>query len=132
MGLGTSRGGRVCGAARVRTVPISLTSIDPIVPIMSGYRGRRSQSPSSGVRPGPTWQPWRPFVALHPRGRPTGGRHTVTTSSTAASRHERPDLSPRQEAFLATSGDLETPFLVLDLDIVADRFAALRAALPNV
>ena len=56
----------------------------------------------------------------------------MTTSSTAAPRDERPGVSPAQEAFLATSRDLTTPFLVLDLDVVAERFAALRAALPGV
>jgi ornithine decarboxylase len=45
---------------------------------------------------------------------------------------ERAVLSPGQEAFLASSGDLETPFLVLDLDVVADRFAALRTSMPDV
>ena len=48
----------------------------------------------------------------------------MTTSSTVAPRDHRPGVSPAQEAFLAASGDLTTPFLVLDLDIVAERFAA--------
>jgi len=41
-------------------------------------------------------------------------------------------LSPGQESFLAASDGLDTPFLVLDLDVVAERYAALRAALPDV
>jgi ornithine decarboxylase len=55
---------------------------------------------------------------------------TLTTSSTTAS--AGPGITPAQEAFLASSGDLATPFLVLDLDVVAERYAALRAALPGV
>ena len=40
-------------------------------------------------------------------------------------------LSRGQEEFLARSGELPTPFLVLDLDVVAARHRALRAALPD-
>jgi ornithine decarboxylase len=55
----------------------------------------------------------------------------VSAPGTAAL--DRPTvLSPALEAFLSRSGDLETPFLVLDLDVVAERFATLRAALPHV
>jgi len=53
----------------------------------------------------------------------------LTTSSTAAS--ARPGTTPAQDSFLAAHGHLETPFLVLDLDVVAERYAALRAALPG-
>jgi ornithine decarboxylase len=42
---------------------------------------------------------------------------------------ERPVVSPNIEAFLADPP--ETPFLVLDLDVVAERYRALRAALPE-
>ena len=48
----------------------------------------------------------------------------MITSSTAAS--TRPGTTPAQDLFLAASGDLETPFLVLDLDVVAERFTALQ------
>lgn len=41
-----------------------------------------------------------------------------------------PDLS-RIDEFLACNPQLPTPFLVLDLDIVRDRYRALRAALPQ-
>ena len=36
----------------------------------------------------------------------------------------------RIDRFLADHGDLPTPFLVLDLDVVGERYATLRAALP--
>ena len=42
-----------------------------------------------------------------------------------------PGLSAAQERFLAGSAGLPTPFLVLDLDVVAARYQALRAALPE-
>lgn len=42
----------------------------------------------------------------------------------------RPAASPAIEAFLATT-DAPTPFLVLDLNLVAERFAALRLAVPR-
>ena len=54
----------------------------------------------------------------------------------AAGAHPRSEarirrLTARQEAFLADSTDLETPFLLLDLDVVGERYRALRAALPG-
>jgi ornithine decarboxylase len=54
----------------------------------------------------------------------------LTTSNTTAS--APPGTTPAQDSFLAAGGDLETPFLVLDLDVVAERFTALQAALPGV
>jgi ornithine decarboxylase len=44
----------------------------------------------------------------------------------------QPGLSGAQEQFLARSAHVPTPFLVLDLDIVAARHRALQAALPDV
>ena len=54
----------------------------------------------------------------------------------AAGAHPRSEarirrLTARQEAFLADSANLETPFLLLDLDVVGERYRALRAALPG-
>ena len=43
----------------------------------------------------------------------------------------RSGLSGAQEEFLAHSADVPTPFLLLDLDIVAARHRALQAALPD-
>ncbi len=40
-------------------------------------------------------------------------------------------VSRRHDEFLSENTGLETPFLVLDLDIVAERYRALRAALPE-
>jgi ornithine decarboxylase len=42
---------------------------------------------------------------------------------------ERADVSPRIERYLATH-ELETPFLVVDLDVVAERYRRLAASLP--
>ena len=54
----------------------------------------------------------------------------ATDGSVTAVATQRLALSPNIEAFLA--GDPpETPFLVIDLDVVADRYRALAAALPG-
>ena len=42
----------------------------------------------------------------------------------------RPGVSPAIEAFLAAT-DAPTPFLVLDLGVVAERYDALRRAVPQ-
>jgi diaminopimelate decarboxylase len=39
--------------------------------------------------------------------------------------------SPRIEQFLADNPSLPTPFLVLDLDVVVQRYERLRTALPR-
>ena len=42
------------------------------------------------------------------------------------------ELTPNQHRFIQENPELPTPYLVTDIDVVADRFVALEAALPGV
>ena len=42
------------------------------------------------------------------------------------------ELTPNQRRFISENANLSTPYLVTDIDVVADRYSALAAALPGV
>jgi ornithine decarboxylase len=46
-------------------------------------------------------------------------------------RRNQGSVSPRIEQFLEAHGDLPTPYLIVDLDVVAERYHSLRTALPQ-
>jgi ornithine decarboxylase len=71
--------------------------------------------------------------ATHGRvGSPGGPSLEQTLHAQAAGASKTYGLAPsaKQEAFLATS-DAETPYVVIDLDHVAERYESLHAALPE-